>query len=433
MNHQEAGGPRAAGGLVSSTATYRGTISSQRLSGDAHLVIEERGLLAETAYDSAFMDYESIRSIAYQDYAVVIRSREGEAVIRRLGNAGDWFFKELCESFNQLVQTALQAAGPMQFEARGPRYRYEDREGNACFRVFRDEIMLLPPNLDARRLPFLFLSRMESKDFAITLTLTTGEVYQFSKFGENQAPFERIVNESCRQMRSRHAELVALLDRSLGRGRAIEAAKVLPEGVAVLLTDVKSSFPSLASILDQFLLDGRIGPYYAALKKVGDETKLAIGFKEFKGTPGEKPEGEEKDEEEERPQEESLEEASSGEDTGEAQPPAWAFWAIIPSHDGRKAMVEFAFPNEKAATYLFNIEGSYERFLVTLNRAFEASGFQREMLFLTDEQLEHPDRELDRILMERTPSLQILRKQFAGRVIHRSVESWKRSLQKQLG
>ena len=70
---------------------------------------------------------------------------------------------------------------------------------------------------------------------------------------------------------------------------------------------------------------------------------------------------------------------------------------------------------------LYNIEGSYERFLVTLNRAFEASGFQREMLFLTDEQLEHPDRELDRILMERTPSLQILRKQFAGRVIHRSV------------
>ncbi len=429
MQGRNLSGRGEAGGLVSSTATYRGSTVSRSLSGEVHLVIEDGGLLAETTFESSYLAYDRIRSIAHLDYEIVIRTEEDETVINHLGSAGEWFFKELCESFNQKVQTVLQAKGPVLFEAKGPRYEYEGRQGNACFRVFEDAVMLLPPNMDARRLPLVFLSRLESKDFTLTLHLSTGEQYSFSKLGENLEPFERIISDAFRKMRSHHGDLIAGLDHSLGRGEVIEAAKIIPEGVAVFLSDVQSRFPSLAKVLDQMLLASPIAEYYAALKEVGDEGKLAIGYKEFRGaleakTGEDLPEegGVVAEEEKPLPEEESEPDALP-----------WALWAVIPSKDHKKAIVEFAFPKEKAATYLFNTEGSYESFLMTLNRAFEASGFQREMLFLTDEQLGQAAHVNGRMLLERTPSLQALRRLFSGRVIHRSLDSWKKNLVEQLG
>lgn len=426
MQERNLSGPGEAGGLVSSTATYRGRMVSRSLSGEVHLVIEGGGLLAETTFESSYLAYDRIRSIAHLDHEILIRTKEDETVISRLGDAGEWFFKELCESFNQKVQTVLQAKGPVLFEAKGHRYEYEDRQGNACFRVFEDAVMLLPPNMDARRLPLLFLSRLESKDFTLTLRLRTGEQYSFSKFGENLEPFERIISDEFRKMRSHHGDLIASLDNSLGRGEVIEAAKIIPEGVAVFLSDVQSRFPSLAKVLDQMLLAGPIAEYYAALKEVGDEGKLAIGYKEFKGAL-------EAETGDELPEEDGVvaeEDKPPPEEEPDVLP--WALWAVIPSKDHKKAIVEFAFPKEKAATYLFNTEGSYESFLMTLNRAFEASGFQREMLFLTDEQLDQAAYVNGRMLLERTPSLQTLRRLFSGRVIHRSLDSWKKNLAEQV-
>lgn len=428
MNHQ---GPVSGqpGGLISSTATYRAHIKSQQITGDVDLIIEREGLLVDSAFHSAYIPYDSIRTITSQNYRVLIFSEQGETVISRLGQADDWFFKELCEAFNLKVQTILQAKGPVLFEAKGPTYRYDGRQGQACVRIFSDAIMLLPPNMDARRIPLAFLSKLESVNFVLTLELIPDERYQLTKLGQQDGPFERIVQEELRKIRIRNAELVVALDPSLSRGQAIQASQLIPEGRAVLLTHLKGQFPSLVNILEDLLISGPVGDYYEEMKQVGDESGLAIGFKEFRGSLEEKPD-EDGDEGEEHAtdEEEPVEEEGS-----ELQVPPWALWAAIPSKDHTKAIVEFAFPKEKAATYLFKVEKSFEHFLMVLNRAFEASGFQRELLFITDAQLREPAHVNDRMLLERTPFLGELRQLFAGRVIHRSIESWKASLMRQLG
>lgn len=65
----------------------------------------------------------------------------------------------------------------------------------------------------------------------------------------------------------------------------------------------------------------------------------------------------------------------------------WIVFAALPSKDGRLAVVEFAFPNEEAATYLFRMEEPWEAFLTLLNRALEATGLRREILSLRQERL----------------------------------------------
>ena len=84
-------------------------------------------------------------------------------------------------------------------------------------------------------------------------------------------------------------------------------------------------------------------------------------------------------------------------------------------------MVEFAFPNEEAATYLFRMEEPWEAFLTLLNRALEATGLRREILSLPEERL-HDEANADtRMAVIRTPAVRSLRARFTGRVIHRGL------------
>ena len=77
---------------------------------------------------------------------------------------------------------------------------------------------------------------------------------------------------------------------------------------------------------------------------------------------------------------------------------------------------------------MFDTDGDFDRFLMTFNRAFESAGFNRELLYLSDEELLLPSHTNNRMLLRRTPSLQKLRALYRGRVVHRSLKSWSERL-----
>ena len=62
----------------------------------------------------------------------------------------------------------------------------------------------------------------------------------------------------------------------------------------------------------------------------------------------------------------------------------------------------------------------------------DAVKFQREIISLSDEELQKEQYAKYRMVLTRTPSLRILRSQFVGRVIHTSIESWEKGLLKYL-
>ncbi|MDD4323903.1 MAG: hypothetical protein PHR78_02540 [Eubacteriales bacterium] len=394
-----------------SAAVYRGQVESPLIGGNLEITIEAEGVRLSGILDSVFVAYDSVSSLSRQNHKIIIDSRVGPIELSRIGMEEESFYLNLCQAFNQKVQSVFQPEGSLLLEVKNSAYKYDGREGQAVLRVFDDCLLLLPPNLDARRIAFAFVSGIMVENYLLTLSLGAAEQYSFSRLGYDLDPLESGITDAILKLKSRNAELLQQLEPELSRDQAVQAARLLPEGVAVQLAQLRAAFPALAGTLEKKWSEVSLAEYSGALREICADDELAVGYK-FVPAP------EAEDSEEAEREEAEQKEVSS-----------WALWTVMPSQDGQKAVLEFAFPDEKTATYVFDTKGDFKTFLRTLNRAFEASDFRRELLFLTDTQLEQAEYAAARMLLERTPSLQALRESFVGRVIHRSVENWCENLQ----
>ena len=171
---------------------------------------------------------------------------------------------------------------------------------------------------------------------------------------------------------------------------------------------------------------GKMAASWSVLTEFCDEEKIAVGLQRLS------------DEELEKLKEDMAAKAEAeGVEFTELTPEQeealrWTVWTAVPSKDEKIAVVELAAPNEAAATYVYRIETGWPAFLTDLNRAMEATGFNREVITLTEMQLQEGEHKKDRMLIQRTPALNDIRKAYAGKVIHRSQESWKEGIRKYL-
>lgn len=82
--------------------------------------------------------------------------------------------------------------------------------------------------------------------------------------------------------------------------------------------------------------------------------------------------------------------------------------------DGRCAIELYT--GDDSATYLYRFSESKEQFLQAVNEAMEAMGTNREIIYLTDEQL--GEKPLYRMSVARSEAVRFLRARSAGRLIH---------------
>jgi hypothetical protein len=376
--------------MTSSTSLFKAMVTSEALTGESHVTVDDEGLF----FDDLFVPYCRVLSIFYEDVTVDITTQDDMFRVDLLGDMAGPFFKALCESFNAKIQKILLARGRMLLEMRGPDYAYEDRVGYACVRVFEDAVMLLPPNMDARRIPFVFVSNVKEDADQVIVSLANGERYTFSDLGDDQSTFVRLIHEGIQRMQKLFAVSIRKLLPKLSYEQSVVAARIFPEGICFPIVS-KAPFPELVAKLEGIFRKSDVGVYYDQMFSLLDENKRAMGFR----LP-----------------------ASKREDA------SFVLWSLFPSLDGRYAVLEFAYPNERAATYVFDTDGDFDRFLMTFNRAFESAGFNRELLYLSEEELLLPSHTNNRMLLRRTPSLQRIRALYRGRVVHRSPKSWSERL-----
>lgn len=110
----------------------------------------------------------------------------------------------------------------------------------------------------------------------------------------------------------------------------------------------------------------------------------------------------------------------------------WIIWLSTLAKGVNNVVVEFCFLDQDAATYIFNFDGSYEAFLMQLNRGLEAVQLGREVFSLGNQQLQSAEYAETRVLIDRTPAIQLLRRQYVGRVIHRSLANWQKNIESYL-
>ena len=122
-------------------------------------------------------------------------------------------------------------------------------------------------------------------------------------------------------------------------------------------------------------------------------------------------------------------EGAGSEAAGEKESPV-ILWLLAPDKEQQIVAVELSLAEqEAAATYLYRISGTWEDFAVRIDRALEAASFDRQLIRMPEEELKEPEHLKKRMLIKRTPTLEMLRKQFVGRAIHTSWEHWKKDIE----
>ncbi|MDR0491302.1 MAG: hypothetical protein LBH28_08695, partial [Oscillospiraceae bacterium] len=346
-------------------------------------------------------------------------------------------YNALYEAYNKAVLRSLFIhSGPL-LTAKGE-FRFIEKTINgtsdAPVHVYENNVTALPPDLSARRVPLCFVSGMEKGDFSLTLKLNTGESYTFSRLGYETVPFADAVEKQIHTLRGKTLAAVKEIDPALSAMQTSKIVHIMPQGAAAPIGQLMAVAPSFVSALETKLNNTRAAECYKVFRELCDPSAIYIGFRKnetgadsagghfLSGLQNLSGGGED-----------AISDNLPGDagyadsESAKAAPPdPYLLWLIAPSPDGRYAAVDFA--ETGAATFVYKTRGDFDEFARQLNRALEAISFRREVIRLSDEELNKPENTDYYMAAKRTASVQFIRSGFAGRVIHSNVESWKRKL-----
>ena len=394
---------------------YHAQTSSTAISGEATLRITEEGLLITTVLDAIEIPFCDIDAIDLTDYVVSVVTETDRFSFAKMGQWAEPFFGELHKAYNAKVRTALFTSGEAKLVGAGG-YTYTEEgqtvTGVAPVEVYENCVIILPPDISARRIPLHFLTGLEMGDF--TLTHRVGEdFYTLSKLGRETDLFDAIVQAQAKAMREKTLGMVSGIDPSLGAEQAAQLAKLMPGGSAASLATLTEIAPSFVAVAEEAIGKSRSAEYYAVLKDAAAPDSLYLGF-----LPSESM----------LRQEEQVVEDIEAEAPDESQP-STLFYVVAFSPDTTKVAVEFAVPGkESAATFIYRVEGDADAFVNRLNRAMEAVDYKRDVISMPDEQLHLPENRRYAMAVKRSPALARIRTAFADRLIHSSVDAWKKNL-----
>jgi len=397
---------------------YDGMVESDRITGEASFIIEKEMLITENLFDQQEILYSDVQSMKFENYSVFVCAENSMLRAFRMGQACEWFYRELLEAYNQKVLTVMNEEGNASFETKGTCV-YDGEQVQAVFRIIGNSLLILPPDKRARRIPFVFINGMKKDNYALTVSLSTGEKYTFSMLGRDLEPMEKRIADGVKSLREKNISFIKKLDDALGSGTAVKAGRLFTEGIA---SPVNKLPPELIKTLEKKINNSKIAKVREPLYQMCDEGQMYLGMKELP------------EEETELLKQQLLEKLNANaEESVELTPEQedslrWNMWAVLPAGNGEKAVAEFAFPSEDAATYIFRTEGDFDRFMTVFNRAMDAAQMERKLLTLSDMQLEQEQNADAKMLLERTPAIQMLRHWFVGKAIHRSVDGWKKSV-----
>lgn len=406
---------------------FTGLVVCPLFSEQAKLTLEKDCLMIAAKFDLLPIPYGEIISFTLVDYRVEIQIPDGMVAVSHLGQAAQWLYDKLYAVYNDAVLEALLVKGQHNFEAAGEYIAEENgktRQGSAILRLYEDCLCILPPDEHARRVPLCFLSSMEKDGLSMILSLATGECYTLSKLGRELDNLDRLLTDSLRALRERTLQWHKELAPNLGSMQAATAAKLMPLGTAASMEKLTSAAPLLVTALEEKIKDSRMAQTYPWLRELCGGSGLAVGAL----PPPEKEEAQPV-----MPKMPTAETTASegGQEQAEETEPKPILWAIAPGRDRRLAAVELALgDDEAAATYLYRVDGEWEPFARLIDRALEATGFQRELILMPDEKLKAPEHLEAAMLVKRTPALLLMRRCFAGRAIHSSPDRWRRDIEK---
>ena len=396
--------------------SYKAWVECMEVSDDAVIQILPEGVCIDSLFSQLAISYARINQFQFENYRVRIESDIQTMECSKMGQQCEWFYNELKDFYNQRVLKAFGVSGNMEFETNGFCF-FDGWKGRSTIRIYEDCICILPPNMYGRRLPFVFINGMKREDYAVSLRLSSGEIYQFSMMGRDFDPFVQEVMTHIRAQKEENIKFIQKLDDTIGLMEATKLSSVFSEGILISIRQLLQTSLKLEQCIRSKIMKSKIRYSVKQMEALCDSEKMCIGIKEIP-------------EEQLANQLAKIQETNPEFSIEDQEALRWSLWAAAPSKNEKKAIVEFCIPMEATATYVFQIESSWEEFISDLNLGMEATDWARELLTLPENELMFESNDLSFMLIQRTTSIQSLRRQYFGRIIHRSEEQWKKELER---
>lgn len=395
------------------TVEYTAQASSPLVNGEVKLTVNENALAVTALFDAAEIPYADINELTLFDYAVTVVTDDGDYVFSRLGSWCQPFYDALLEAYNEAVLRSFFVTGSPIVKAKGV-FSFKESDVTASvsapLRVYDNCVVALPPNLEARRVPLCFVTGLDKGSFELTLKLDNGESHSYSKLGYDTEPFADAVERQIRKLREESLAVIKEFDPLLSVAQASKLAGIMPLGAAAQFSDLAAMAPSFVMALEKAIEGTRAAEPYAVFKELCDPERIFIGFRKSFYS-------------------DTQTDVITGEDAEGAENydnPPTAIMLIVPSPNERYAAVEFS--ESDSATFIYRTGGDFTAFAKMLNRALEAISYKREVIRLSDEELHRSDNSGYIMAIKRTKALHFVRANFAGRIIHSGLSSWKQKL-----
>jgi hypothetical protein len=388
-----------------------GSGKEEKKSGTAQIT-EENILLKPELGEPMQISYREIIQISEADYKITfdLVSKE-KLIISGLGYQYEDFLGQVSGFRNEMLLKDLLMKEAVKKSGIEAEFSYSGKGieagGNAELRLYDTALVVIPKAGDFIRIPYSGFSETKEEDYKIVILTDSGNTLMLSKMGDQFDPFKKILSDKINELSLESQEFFKGILPNADTLLIRKAARLMQEGEAVSIKEIKALSPELSSALEKKMEDFGIKEEYDYLKSMADEEEIALGFK--KGLMG----------------------ALSGD----------YLWFLIPiTKPGNVIAMEST--TEKGSgksTYFFRLvsrkgyNGAELRkeagtLINTINKAMIEINFRREPIYLPDEKLEEPEYAKYRFAVEKMPALKTLRSMFIGRVSHSSPEQWKKDV-----
>ena len=418
--------------------TCKGTVVSAIINGDADISVTADALKLTSLIDSVNVFWADVVSIEFKDYTLFIRAKKAEYILSKLGQSGEPLYNHALSAYGDKVRKCMFVSGQPAAKAKGDVIIHElspQPLRGVAVEVYNDCVLSLPNDLSARRAPLSFVNGFSDNDFTISLTTMDGKKAEYSKLGYDHAPVSKAVQDGIRALRAKMTDQITDLDPRTESEQASQLSRLMPGGLAAPMGLIRGIAPTFAAALEEKIAESRAAETYKVFKEISGPDEVCVGFKpeaQSFGSGEEDPlsqgaEGEGANainQPGELPDQSSADESTA--DESGAEKPGYMLWIAAPSPAGNSCAIEFAgAESDAAATFVYRFEGPWNIFRIRLGMALEAIAWKREVIRLTEEEMGKPENDLYRMAEDRNESLRLIRSSFAGRAIHRSLESWK--------
>ena len=382
-------------------------LSPQQTPIDALAEVRSQGLLVKPdATSSTFAAYTEAAKIEAASYRVSLTTTGGTMIVlSQLGANYDLLAQKLIEGWGDALARALLMVEPKVFYEANCYLSSQQAPIQCRARIYETALVVLPSNGMPIRFPFSEFAGMDTESYKVRVTTSSLGTIELSRLGSRTQLFAEKLTEAMKSVEAASIETIRRMIPSANFDELQKLGRLMIEGRAARRIEVEAISPDLWLRLEKCVELSPVADSYRYLTELAETSLEAVGLRKSKDSV--------------------------------------YVWFMLPlegkGNSGGNVVALEVTSEGGHATYLFRVlqrggfpNSTHDQFVKEaavlihdLNEAIIATGFRREPIYLSEDQLNTPEYSKYVYASKHLEPLRLLRERFIGRVIHTNFDQWK--------